>query len=154
LGRLLRHYVSDTWSDQVVRERLSWYYDVLRDLRPSKFLICKEVACEHDPGLMTETQLWQEHDGLRLEFLNRLREFKEGEILSERFQKPEFSFLDVKVELLNRILRKCVLTSENWIWRRRRRIERRLSSAGASDGGIWTTFQGITPSATCLAFIT
>jgi len=105
---LLRRYISDTLQDQTVRERLSWYYDVLRDLRPSKFLICKEVACEHDPGLMTETQLWREHGGLRLEFLNRLREFREGEILSERSQKPQFSFLDVKVELLNRILRKCV----------------------------------------------
>src|SRR5208337_3091821 len=30
-GRLLRHYISDTWRDQTVRERLSWYYDVLRD---------------------------------------------------------------------------------------------------------------------------
>ena len=45
---------------------------------------------------------------MRLEFLNRLREFREGEILSERPQRPQFSFLDVKVELLNRILRKCV----------------------------------------------
>jgi len=108
LGRLLGHYISDTWRDQTVRERLSWYYDVLRDLRPSKFLICKEIACEHDPGLMTETQLWQEHDRLRLEFLNRLRELRESEIPSDRSQKPQFSFLDVKVELLNRILRKCV----------------------------------------------
>jgi len=45
LGRLLGHYVSDAWRDQAVRERLSWYYGVLRDLRPSKFLICKDIAC-------------------------------------------------------------------------------------------------------------
>jgi len=108
VGRLLRHYVSDAWRDQAVRERLSWYYDVLRNLKPSKFLICKEIACEHDPSLLTETQLWQEHGRLRLEFLNRSREFKEGKILSERSQKPQFNFLDVKVELLNRILRNCV----------------------------------------------
>lgn len=108
MGRLLRHYISDTWCDQAVRERLSWYYDVLRDLRPSKFLICKEIACEHDPGLMTETQLWREHGRLRLEFLKRLREYGEDASLSEGSQKPRFSFLDVKVELLNRILRKCV----------------------------------------------
>jgi putative pyruvate formate lyase activating enzyme len=104
LGRLLRHYVPDPWRDQTVRERLSWYYDVLRDVRPAKFLICKEIACEHDPSLMTETQLWQEHGRLRLKFLNRLRESK---TLPEASQRAQFSFLDVKVALLNRILRKC-----------------------------------------------
>jgi len=56
LGRMLRHYTGDTWRDPAIRERLSWYYNVLRDLRPSKFLICKDIACEYDLGLMTETE--------------------------------------------------------------------------------------------------
>jgi putative pyruvate formate lyase activating enzyme len=109
LRRLFGHDVSDTWRDQMVRERLSWYYNVLLERRSSKFLICKRIACKHDPGLMTDMQLWQKHNSLRLEFLNMLREFRENETPSKRSQKAkeEFSFLDVKVELLNRILRKC-----------------------------------------------
>jgi len=105
---LLRPYVSDLWADQTVRERLAWYYEVLRDLRPAKFLICKLIACKQNPRLMTEAQLWQEHDRLRPEFFNKLMESKESDVSLQRFEKPEFSFLDLKVELLNRVLRKCL----------------------------------------------
>ena len=125
-GTLLRPYISDTWRDQTVRERLSWYYDVLRDLRPAKFLICKEIPCKQDPGLMTEAQLWQEHDRLRPQFLNRLREFQKNDALLDGFEKPQFSFMDVKLELLNRILRKCVFCE----WRCRvDRVEGRRKGA-------------------------
>ncbi len=105
---MLSSRVSDVWRDEMVRERLSWYYEVLRDLKPAKFLICKSVACSEDPRLMTEAELWEEHGRLRYEFLNRLREFKEGETSPKKSDKPPFSLLDLKVELLNRILRKCV----------------------------------------------
>jgi putative pyruvate formate lyase activating enzyme len=106
--KLLGSPIPDVWRDDIVRERLSWYYEVLRDLKPAKFLICKTVACIEDPSLMTEAELWKEHGRLRHEFLNRLREFKEGETSLKRFDNPPFSSLDLKVELLNRILRKCV----------------------------------------------
>lgn len=106
--KLLRHYASDVWSDETVRERLSWYYQVLRDLRPAKFLICKQIACNQDPRLMPDAQLWQEHVSLRSQFLNRLREFRNSEIFPTRVERPRFSVLDLKVELLNRMLRKCV----------------------------------------------
>ena len=105
---MLRSYASDVWRDDVVRERLSWYYMVLRNLRPAKFLICKTIACNNDPGLMTEAELWKKHDRLRHEFLNRLREFKVGKASLAEFDKPRFTFLDLKVELLNRILHECV----------------------------------------------
>lgn len=104
---MLSSHVSDVWRDEMVRERLSWYHEVLRYLKPAKFLICKTVACIEDPSLMTEAELWEEHSRLRHEFLNRLREFKESESSPKRFDKPPFSLLSLKVELLNRILRKC-----------------------------------------------
>src|SRR5208283_5557893 len=93
---LLRSYASDVWQDEVVRERLSWYYRVLRNLRPAKFLICKTIACNNDPRLMTEDELWEEHGRLRHEFLDWLNEFKEGEALPAEFDKPSFTFLDMK----------------------------------------------------------
>jgi putative pyruvate formate lyase activating enzyme len=104
---LLRLSASGVWHDQTVRERLSWYYDVLRDLKPAKFLICKQIASDN-PRLMTEEQLWREHDRQGEEFLSMLGKVKGSAYAPGMFQKPRFSLLDVKVELLNRILRKCV----------------------------------------------
>ena len=95
-------------ADQNVRERLSWYYGVLRDMKPAKFLICKLVTCKQDPRLMTDGQLWQEHDRLRLELSRRVREFNESVVSLTSFAKPVFNFLDLKCELANRILRKCI----------------------------------------------
>jgi putative pyruvate formate lyase activating enzyme len=105
---LLRFHVSDVWSDQAVRERLSWYYGVLRNLKPAKFLICKAIPSSEDPQLMTEAQLWQEHGRLRQEFRERLNDVEESAYSTKGLERAKFSFLDLKVELLNRILRKCV----------------------------------------------
>ncbi len=104
---LFRSHVSDVWQDQVVRDRLSWYYNVLRDLKPAKFLMCKQIACSQNPRLMTEAQLWDKHEKLHTEFRKALNRIRENELPSESVKRPEFSFLDVKMELLNRILRKC-----------------------------------------------
>ena len=100
--------VLDPWADESVRERLSWYYAVLRDLKPAKFLICRQIACEQDPRLMTDAQLWQEHDRLRSELSRTRAEFEQSDICPQRFEKPKFSFLDLKCELANRILHKCI----------------------------------------------
>jgi putative pyruvate formate lyase activating enzyme len=99
---------SDVWHDEAVRERLSWYYAVLRDLKPAKFLICKQIACTQDPQLLTEPQLWHEHERLHAEFRSILTESRKTELQSRAIEKPRFTFLDLKVELLNRILRKCI----------------------------------------------
>jgi putative pyruvate formate lyase activating enzyme len=90
-----------------VRERLSWYYDVLRDEKPAKFLICKSVASDADLARLSEEELWREHDTLGRVFLKTWKKVKE---ISEpwKAQSPRISFLDVKVELLKRMLRKCV----------------------------------------------
>ena len=104
---MLRLSASGVWHDQTVRERLSWYYGVLRDLKPAKFLICKQIASD-DPRLMTEAQLWREHDRQGEEFLRMLVKVKGSAAAPRMSQKPRFSLLDLKVELLKRILRKCV----------------------------------------------
>ena len=105
---MLRPYFSDIWRDETVRDKLSWYYNVLRDLKPAKFLICKQIPCDRDPRLMAEAELWNEHNALRPRFHDESKALREGELVAESDKKPEFSFLDVKVELLKRILRKCV----------------------------------------------
>ena len=62
---------------------------------------------------MTEAQLRIEHRNLRTRFANVWREVK-NDTDSPTIQEPEtFSLLDIKIELLNRILRKCVLCEWN-----------------------------------------
>lgn len=104
---LFRSHVSDVWQDPVVRDRLSWYYNVLRDLKPAKFLMCKQIACSQNPRMMTEAQLWDRHEKLHTEFRKALNLIRKDELPAEPVERPEFSFLDAKLELLNRILRKC-----------------------------------------------
>jgi len=105
---LLRFQFSDVWTDEAVRERLSWYYNVLRNLKPAKFLICKGIASSEDPHVMTEGQLWREHDRLRQEFRERLNDVELSAHSAKDLERAKFSLLDLKVELLNRILRRCV----------------------------------------------
>jgi len=104
--RLLRP--SDPWADTNTRERLSWYYDVLHDLRPAKFLLCKLIPCKQDPSSMTMEELWQEHDCLRPKLSEKIAESKESDSSPAPPVKPEFNFLDLKCELANRILHECV----------------------------------------------
>lgn len=103
---MLRHYVADVWRNQTVRARLSWYYEVLRDLKPAKFLVCKQIECKLNPQQMTELELWEEHEKLRDQFLDKLVDVRKGN--AETSSRPEFSFLDVKAQLLNRLVRKCI----------------------------------------------
>jgi putative pyruvate formate lyase activating enzyme len=77
-------------------------------MRPAKFLICKQVGCSRDPRLMTEAQLWEEHGRLQHQFQSELRAVREGGDSFKRSARPNFTFLDLKTELLKRMIRKCV----------------------------------------------
>ena len=99
--------VSDPWADRDTRTKLSWYYRVLRNTRPAKFIVCKLTACKENPESMTTEQLWQEHGRLRSEFSKALGKIEIGDLTLEEIDRPQFSFLDLKCELANRILRKC-----------------------------------------------
>ena len=106
---LLRVTAESVWRDEVVRDRLSWYYDVLRDEKPAKFLICKSVSSDADPLRLTDEELWRKHEALQQIFLKTWRNIRESSQSWSELENQPFSFLDVKVELLKRILRKCVL---------------------------------------------
>jgi putative pyruvate formate lyase activating enzyme len=94
------------WLDGTVRDRLSWYYAVMQNRKPAKFLICKSIPCDIDIESASEEELWQEHDRLSHCFYSVLGEIATSEQkLSE--SKCPFSFLDLKVALLNRMLNHC-----------------------------------------------
>jgi len=100
--------VSDPWADATVADRLSWYHEVLLNSRPAKFLLCKTIACRQDPRLLTDRELWDEHDRLRPLLPRTMVKLKHGDALPKKIEKPEFSFLDLKCEIAYRILHKCI----------------------------------------------
>jgi putative pyruvate formate lyase activating enzyme len=57
---------------------------------------------------MTDDQLWEEHDRLRPQFSEKVSETKANDVPLRKCEKPEFSFLDLKCELANRIIHKCI----------------------------------------------
>ena len=105
MWRLLRPDAAHVWEDDEVRRRLSWYYDVMRDHRPSKYLICKRVEVELRGDESLE-ELWRMHREASREFAELWEKVKEGAGL-EGFPKPNTSLLDLKARIASRLLEQC-----------------------------------------------
>ncbi len=58
---ILRPDAISVWRDAVVRERLSWYYRVMKDEMPAKFIICKKIPVDDFKNMDVE-ELWKIHD--------------------------------------------------------------------------------------------
>jgi len=112
-GRLWKYFRPDAisvWDEPVVRERLSWYYAVMKDAAPAKYHIAARIEAPADVGRVEYEELWRIHDKLAEEFDKIWREQKERPDVSlTRKSLPKASFLDVKIELANRIVRSCIL---------------------------------------------
>lgn len=96
------------WRNSVVRDRLSWYYQVMRDEKPAKYLIAKKVPSSVDLSSSLD-DLWEEHDTLSQKFKEVYRRILNGSIKLEEIDVPRQSLLDLKAEILRRILRSCHL---------------------------------------------
>ncbi len=107
--RIVRSDAVYVWENSEVRRRLSWYYAVMRDERPARFLICRRIAApvRDLKGLALE-ELWRIHDELASEFWKVLRLVEKGEVKLEELEEAEVSFLDVKIELAYRMLKSCI----------------------------------------------
>ncbi len=111
---LLRPDAYTVWSDPVVLERLRWYRSVMLDEKPARFLLAKKTPVDADPysSGLEDKELWRLHEKARRGFESLFREASEdGLDLGEygRLETPRYSFLDVKVALARRMLRRCTL---------------------------------------------
>ena len=93
-------------SDEMHR-RLSWYEKVSRDLRPAKYRIAKRVACNIELEEASDEILWKEHIRLSETARMLLNEVDSGERDFSDLPLTRASLLDVKVNLLSRMLRNC-----------------------------------------------
>jgi putative pyruvate formate lyase activating enzyme len=76
------------------------------DLRPAKFLICRRIPTDLQQGVADEDHIWAEHLRLAGEFRTLFERVREGYNIDTSCL-PERSFLDVKAELLHRMLSHC-----------------------------------------------
>ncbi len=91
------------WDDPEVRRRLSWYRAVMNDEKPAKFRICKSIQAR-DPSKLGTKELWELHDRLSKEFDAVFSKVKAGDV---DLDEAEPNFLDVKIEIANRIYERC-----------------------------------------------
>lgn len=94
-------------SSEVFR-RLSRYYGILDGHLPARYRVAKRLTAEVDPSLSL-SELWNVHEGLRLPFLDLLKKVDLGDVSLDEMRVPHFSYLDLKVEIADRIARSCHL---------------------------------------------
>ena len=99
-------------NDKLVKKSLARYFAVMQNQSPAKFLIAKKTLAEFRRSASTE-QLWREHAALIAEFNEIQREIDEGRRDFQAMLTPEKSFLDLKIEIANRILSSCHLCVRN-----------------------------------------
>jgi len=108
--RLYRPDAVLVWEEPVVRERLRWYYAVMRNIAPAKYHIAARVEAPRDFAAMGDGELWKLHEELGRVFDEAWAEQRARPDFSLASKGlPEASFLDVKIELAERQLRRCML---------------------------------------------
>ncbi|MDW8073841.1 MAG: radical SAM protein [Nitrososphaerota archaeon] len=94
------------WRDERVAARLGWYLAVATNRMPAKYLICRRtpVDVELDAG---EDELWSAHREAAKVFEETFGAVRSGELRLRELQRPAKSLMDLKVELVKRMLRHC-----------------------------------------------
>ncbi len=109
---IVRPDALEVWKHEEVRRRLSWYYSVMRGEKPPKYMIVKTVPIPGDIGDLSGLDfesLYALHDELRKEFLRRWNRVREGSESLKDYPYVKKSFLDLKVEIVYRLLSPCRL---------------------------------------------
>lgn len=100
------------WSDPVVKERLSHYYSVMKNEKPARFLVAKLLSVDVDPynSEMSIEELWKIHEEAARVFQGFYRDMaSEGLRGLEKYEKPRYSYLDVKIAIAYRLVNPCRL---------------------------------------------
>jgi len=106
MWRLLRPDSVAVTSDKMARKSLGRYFAVVQNEKPAKFMIAKKVPAQFNEDDSIE-ELWQKHARLTQEFCNGEREIDTKQKVLQEMPTPEKSYLDLKIEIANRILSDC-----------------------------------------------
>ncbi len=95
------------WNDPEVSRRLRWYRSVMLDETPAKFMIVKSIKAPSNLKELSEDELWKAHDELHEEAEELFKETFGSGVDEEKLKPADPSYLDLKIELARRILRRC-----------------------------------------------
>ena len=93
-------------SDPLARRALSRYFSVMEDKLPARFHVCRKIGVPASRS-DSEEELWAAHGRAMETFRTTLRKIDGGKLKLDELKTPEFSLLELKVELARRMLRKC-----------------------------------------------
>ncbi len=94
--------------DKKARASLARYFDVMQNDKPAKFLIAKKLPADFSPE-DSPTELWKLHNNLTKEFYQLQKEIDRRQQHLEEAANPKKSYLDLKLEIANRIIERCHL---------------------------------------------
>lgn len=100
------------WLDKRVMQRLEWYYEVMQDKKPAKYLICKSIHTKLDIKNAKMSELWSEHKNLSKLFKDRHEKIKSKDYV-EPLESVDNNYLDLKVQIAKRCLDHCNLCEWN-----------------------------------------
>jgi putative pyruvate formate lyase activating enzyme len=105
MWRTIRPDANSIWDNKEVKKILERYREILDGKKLAKYLIFKKIPIEIDLKNASESEMWSEHDIInhKLIYDNYLKKFAEEEPLSEEMD----NYLDLKIELLRRIMLNC-----------------------------------------------
>ncbi|HDJ67127.1 MAG TPA: pyruvate formate lyase-activating protein, partial [Nitrososphaeria archaeon] len=105
--RFFRPDASLVWRDPEVRRRLRWYRSVMLDETPAKFMIIKSIRAVDGLKELREEKLWNLHEELHDEAEELFKQYYGSGVDYEKLKPVQPSYLDLKIELAKRILRRC-----------------------------------------------
>lgn len=103
---LLRPDAEAVLKDTRAQTSLARYFAVVQDKKPAKFTIARRLFAEFGEDESTE-ELWQIHTKLTAEFNKFEKEIDSNQKDLQNMPLPEKSYLDLKIEIANRILHDC-----------------------------------------------
>jgi len=92
--------------DKRARASLARYFGVMENSKPAKFMIAKKLPANFDKSDHLP-KLWKTHDRLIEEFYRLEKEVDSRQKSLEDMDNSEKSYLDLKIEIANRILKGC-----------------------------------------------
>jgi putative pyruvate formate lyase activating enzyme len=92
--------------DKEARTSLKRYFCVMEDDKPAKFMIAKKLATNFSSKHLL-TELWELHEQLTEDYYRLERIIDTRQKRLDELETPKQSFLDLKLEIANRILESC-----------------------------------------------
>jgi len=106
MWRILRTDANSVLKDKKAQASLSRYFSVMQNEKTAKFLVASKLPAHFSKEDQLQ-KLWQIHEELLTQFYNLQEEVDFGKRKFDEIKKPEKSFLDLKIEIANRIIERC-----------------------------------------------